>query len=107
MTITSERIPMTIFEKLILKKDSKLSNKNLIIKKETDTLIFNKSCALIEFDILETGQNGKAALWNGIPIWVNSKWEKGIYENISLIELDLTSEIPIEKTKIMDYVDTE
>ena len=107
MTITSERIPMTIFEKLIFQKDSKLVNKDLIVRKITDTVIFDKNCKLIEFEILKTGQNGKAALWNGIPVWVNSQWEKGLYENINLISLDLKSEIPIEKTKIMDYVDTE
>ena len=107
MTIKSERAPMTIFEKLVLKRDSKLFDKNLLINKKTDTIIFDKKCKLIEFEILETGQNGKAALWKGIPVWVNSQWEKGLYENINLISLDLKSEIPIEKTKIMDYVDTE
>ena len=107
MTINKERGFDFIYEKLVGKEKSNLFNKDLIILNKSDTIIDDKNCELIDFKLKQTGQNGKAALWKGIPIWVNSKWEKGLYENINLISLDLKSEIPIEKTKIMDYVDTE
>ena len=107
MTINTNRGFDFIYEKLVQRKKSNLFNEELIILNKSDTIISDKNCELIEFKLSLTGQKGKAALWNGIPIWVNSIWEKGIYENVNLINIDLTSEIPIEKTKIMDYVDTE
>ncbi len=107
MTINKERSFDFIYEKLVGKEKSNLFNKDLIILNKADTIINDKNCELIVFKLKQTGQNGKAALWKGIPIWVNSKWEKGLYENINLISLDLKSEIPIEKTKIMDHVETE
>ena len=107
ITVNKERGFDFIYEKLVHRKTSKLFNKELIILSKSDTIINDKNCELIEFKLIYTGQTGKAALWNGIPIWINSMWEKGIYENVNLINIDLTSKIPIEKTKIMDYVDTE
>lgn len=107
MTMNKERGFDFIYEKLVYRKQSNLFNKELIVFNKLDTIINDKNCELIEFRLSYTGQKGKAALWNGIPIWVNSMWEKGVYENVNLISIDLTSEIPIEKTKIMDYVDNE
>lgn len=107
MTVHTKRDFDFIHEKLVQNKKSNLFNKELVILKKSDTIISDKNCELIEFKLSYTGQKGKAALWNGIPIWINSTWEKGLYENVNLLNIDLTSEIPIEKTKIMDYVDTE
>jgi hypothetical protein len=107
MTIKKERGFDFIYEKLIKKNKSKLSNKQLTITKESDTLIHNKKCELFKFRINNTGQKGKVALWQGIPIWINSEWEKGLSENAISVRLDFTSEIPIYKTKIMDYIETE
>lgn len=107
LVLSSQRLPISIFEKLTKRKNSKLSNNNLKILKESDTLISNKKCKLIEFKILGTKQNGKAALWKGIPIWVKSQWEEGLYENLELIELDLNSVIPTHKKILMNYVDKD
>lgn len=107
MVISKERGFDFIFEKLTKRKKSKLSNDDLDIIKISDTLIYNKDCKLIEFKIKSTKQKGKAALWKGIPIWINSKWEKGLHEDLTLIKIDLESDIPIEKTKVMDYIDME
>lgn len=107
MTIKNTRGFDYIYEKLIKRNNSELSNKELSLAFKSDTLIQNKNCELFNFIINDTKQSGKVALWKGVPIWVNSELEKGIYENVELIELDLTSKIPIEKTKIMDYIDTE
>lgn len=107
MTVTSDRNFDFLFEKLIKKKGSALSNDDLVILKKSDTLAYGKKCELIEFKITSTGQKGKAALWKGIPLWANSEIEEGLYESLHLIELDLTSKIPVEKTKLMDYIDKE
>ena len=107
MTVTTNRNFDYIIEKLIKRKDSKLTNDDLILLNRADTLIKNRKCELFDFKLGRTGQIGKAALWKGIPIWVNSQWEKGLVENIEIIEIDLSSDIPIEKTQIMDYVDVE
>ena len=107
MTVSKERGFDFIYEKLVHNKTSNLFNEELVILSKSDTIINNKNCELIEFTLNHTEQKGKAALWKGIPIWVNSMWDKRLYENINLIHIDLTSEIPVEKTKIMDYVDTE
>ncbi|MEM6802304.1 MAG: hypothetical protein AAF696_12925, partial [Bacteroidota bacterium] len=105
MAVANDRGKDFIFEKLTKKKNSRLSNDGLSILKSTDTLILGKKCELITFNINSTGQKGKAALWKGIPLWVNSQWGKGIYENLTPIELDLSTDIPIEKRQLMDYID--
>ncbi len=107
MAINNKRGMDFVYEKLVQKKESNLFNEDLIVTAKSDTIINAKHCKLIHFKLKSTGQKGKAALWKGIPIWVNSKWEKGLYENVTIIKLDLKSKIPVQKTKIMDYVDTE
>ena len=107
MTVSKERGFDFIYEKLVKNRKSKLFNKELKILSKSDTIINEKKCELIGFEFHNTGQKGKAALWKGIPLWVNSVWEKGLYENLNLISIDLSSEIPIEKTRIMNYVDVE
>lgn len=102
--IENERGTDFIFEKLTT---SQLPQNDLTLIKKSDTIIHHKKCNLFDFKFHKTNQKGKVALWKGIPLWVSSKLEEGLSENLTLIELDLKSEIPIEKTKVGNSINPE
>jgi len=104
IAIKNPRTFMHIFEKLTKKSDSYLSNDDLVILSSSDTIVDQRKCVKIDFKIPSTGQTGKAALYKGIPIWVDSTWQEGVHENLKLIDLNTDSTIPIKKTKLMEYV---
>ncbi|CAL2101366.1 protein of unknown function [Tenacibaculum sp. 190130A14a] len=107
MVISSNRGFDYIYEKLVTNTSSELFNNTLNITHKKDTVVNNKKCDFIHFQISKTGQSGKAILWKGIPIWVISQVEKGLFEKVNLISIDLESDIPMQKRKLMPYVDSE
>lgn len=97
----------TVFEKLVFFENSMLYNQSLITEFISDTVVNEKKCKLVAFKISSTGQKGKAAIWMGVPIWVESELDVGFNEDIFLLEIDIDSEIPEERYKIMDYVELD
>ncbi|MGD1848435.1 MAG: hypothetical protein ACFB10_23840 [Salibacteraceae bacterium] len=95
-----------LYENLVLNPNSKLYNWDLVVQSEADTNIQGYSCNLISFLIEPLKYPGKAALWKGIPLWGKVRWESGQVETLELIELDLDSAIPQEKTRLMEWVNT-
>ncbi len=108
MTVHSSRSYSFLFDSMVFLPESKLNNPHYCIASESDTLIQGYPCRLIHFYKDEFDIRGKVALWKNIPLWGVEFMDAPpkLWESMEMIELDLETEIPEEKKRLMEWVDT-
>ncbi|MGD1848432.1 MAG: hypothetical protein ACFB10_23825 [Salibacteraceae bacterium] len=97
-----ERSYNFIYDKAVFLPGSKLNYQDYTIEKESDTLIQNYPCRLVQFYDREKEMHGEVALWKNIPLWGALYSGETVWESMELIELDVKSDIPEEKTRLME-----
>lgn len=106
MAIKDERTFDNIFEKCVFNKKSQLALSDFEFQHVLDTIYMDRKCQVLEFELTSTTQKGRAIVWRNIPLRIESTVQ-GLTENIVVTNIDTSSNQPMEKTRLQDYVDYE